>query len=39
MLGNVAFDGVVGDAVDVMFRANIRNVRMLKRWLDKQPKA
>jgi hypothetical protein len=30
---------VVGDAVDVMFRANIRNVRMLKRWLDKQPKA
>jgi hypothetical protein len=30
---------VVGDAVDVMFRANIRNVRMLRRWLDKQPSA
>jgi hypothetical protein len=40
MLGNVAVDGVVGlvpvagDAFDVMFRANMRNVRMLKRWLD-----
>ncbi|MFN5721124.1 MAG: DUF4112 domain-containing protein, partial [Bradyrhizobium sp.] len=22
----------------VMFRANIRNVRMLRRWLDKQPR-
>ncbi len=45
MLGNVALDGVVGlvpvagDAFDVMFRANVRNVRMLKRWLDKQPRA
>jgi hypothetical protein len=45
MLANVAVDGVIGmvpvagDAFDVMFRANIRNVRMLKRWLDKQPKA
>jgi len=44
MLGNVAVDGVVGlvpvagDAFDVMFRANVRNVRMLKRWLDKQPR-
>ena len=44
MLGNVALDGVVGlvpvagDAFDVMFRANVRNVRMLKRWLDKQPR-
>lgn len=43
MLGNVALDGVVGlvplagDAFDVMFRANVRNVRMLRRWLDKQP--
>jgi len=43
MLGNVALDGVVGmvplagDAFDVMFRANIRNVRLLKRWMDKQP--
>ncbi|WP_291868820.1 DUF4112 domain-containing protein [Bradyrhizobium sp.] len=44
MLGNVALDGVVGlvplagDAFDVMFRANVRNVRMLRRWLDKQPR-
>ena len=44
MLGNVALDGVVGlvpvagDAFDVMFRANIRNVRLLRRWLDKQPR-
>ncbi|WP_342726608.1 DUF4112 domain-containing protein [Bradyrhizobium sp. B097] len=44
MLANVAVDGVVGmvpvagDAFDVMFRANIRNVRMLRRWLDKQPR-
>jgi hypothetical protein len=44
MLGNVAVDGVVGmvpvagDAFDVMFRANVRNVRMLKRWMDKQPR-
>ena len=42
MLGNVAVDGVVGivpfagDAFDVMFRANIRNVRLLRRWIDKQ---
>ena len=43
MLANVAVDGVVGlvpvagDAFDVMFRANVRNVRMLKRWLDRHP--
>ena len=43
MLANVALDGVVGivplagDAFDVMFRANVRNVRMLRRWMDKQP--
>jgi len=42
MLGNVALDGVVGivpvagDAFDVMFKANMRNVRLLRRWLDKQ---
>ncbi len=42
MLGNVAVDGVVGvvplagDAFDVMFKANMRNIRMLRRWLDKQ---
>lgn len=45
MLGNVALDGVVGlvpfagDAFDVMFRANVRNMRILKRWMDKQPRA
>jgi Domain of unknown function (DUF4112) len=44
MLGNVAIQGVVGtvpvagDAFDVMFRANIRNVRLLRRWMDKQPR-
>jgi hypothetical protein len=44
MLGNVAVDGLVGlvpvagDAFDVMFRANIRNVRMLRHWLDRQPR-
>ena len=42
MLGNVAVDGVVGmvplagDAFDVLFRANMRNVRLLRRWLDSQ---
>ena len=44
MLGNVAIQGVVGavpvagDAFDVLFRANIRNVRMLRRWMDKHPR-
>jgi hypothetical protein len=44
MLGNVAVDGVVGmvplagDAFDVLFRANMRNVRLLRRWLEKQPR-
>ncbi|HKS19740.1 MAG TPA: DUF4112 domain-containing protein [Bradyrhizobium sp.] len=43
MLANVALDGVVGlvplagDAFDVMFRANVRNVRLLRRWMEKQP--
>ena len=42
MLGNVAIQGVVGtvpvagDAFDVLFRANMRNVRLLRRWMDKQ---
>ena len=42
MLSNVAIQGVIGvvpvagDAFDVLFRANIRNVRMLQRWMDKQ---
>ena len=45
MLANVAVDGVVGmvplagDAFDVMFRANVRNVKMLKKWMDKEPRA
>jgi hypothetical protein len=44
MLGNVTVDTVVGfvplagDAFDVAFRSNMRNVRMLQRWLDKQDK-
>jgi hypothetical protein len=43
MLGNVAVQGVVGmvpvagDAFDVLFRANIRNVLLLRRWMDRQP--
>jgi hypothetical protein len=42
MLANVALEGVVGmvpiagDAFDVMFRANIRNMRMLRNWSDRQ---
>lgn len=44
MLANVALDGAIGlvplagDAFDVMFRANVRNVRLLKRWMEKQPR-
>jgi hypothetical protein len=44
MLGNVAFQGVVGtvpiagDAIDVLFRANMRNARLLRRWLETQPR-
>src|SRR2546423_10601679 len=44
MLGNVAIQGVgctvpvAGDAFDVLFRANIRNVRLLRRWIDRQPR-
>jgi hypothetical protein len=43
MLGNVAFQGIVGtvpvagDAIDVLFRANMRNARLLRNWLEKQP--
>ena len=39
MLANVALDGIVGaipilgDAFDVAFRANRRNVALLRRWL------
>ena len=41
MSGNVAFDTaigfipLVGDAVDFLFRSNTRNLRIVKRWLDK----
>jgi hypothetical protein len=44
MLGNVAVQGtigtvpVAGDAFDVLFRANMRNARILRRWLDTQPR-
>ncbi|WP_213775877.1 DUF4112 domain-containing protein [Bradyrhizobium sp. dw_78] len=44
MLANVALEGVVGmvpvagDAFDVLFRANIRNMRMLRHWMDRQPR-
>jgi hypothetical protein len=44
MLGNVAFQGLVGavpvagDAIDVLFRANMRNARLLRRWLETQPR-
>ena len=42
MLANVALEGAVGmvpvagDAFDVMFRANIRNMRILRHWMDRQ---
>jgi uncharacterized protein DUF4112 len=42
MLGNVAIQGVVGavpvagDAFDVLYRANMRNAGILRRWMDKQ---
>jgi hypothetical protein len=41
MLGNVAVQGVIGtvpvagDAFDVLFRANMRNARILRRWLER----
>jgi hypothetical protein len=44
MLGNVALDGVVGavplvgDAFDVMWRSNRRNMRLLQDWLDRTEK-
>jgi hypothetical protein len=44
MLANVALEGTVGlvpiagDAFDVMFRANMRNVRLLRNWMEKQPR-
>ena len=42
MLGNVAVQGVVGtvpvagDAFGVLYRANMRNARILRRWLERQ---
>jgi hypothetical protein len=42
MLGNVALDGVfgavplIGDAFDVLWRANRRNVLLLREWLDQE---
>jgi hypothetical protein len=44
MLGNVALDGLVGavpllgDAFDVMFKSNRRNMQLLRNWLDRQPR-
>jgi hypothetical protein len=41
MGSNVAFDTVlgaiplIGDAFDIAFRSNTRNLRIIKRWLDK----
>ena len=41
MLGNVAVDGVVGavrlvgDAFDVLWRGNRRNMRILRAWLER----
>ena len=42
MLANVALDGfvgavpLVGDAFDVVWRANRRNMRLLQEWLDRE---
>jgi hypothetical protein len=42
MLANVALDGVVGaipvvgDAFDVMWRANVRNMRILHEWMERE---
>ncbi|WP_300181704.1 DUF4112 domain-containing protein [Bradyrhizobium sp.] len=44
MLANVALEGTVGmvpvagDAFDVLFRANMRNMRLLRRWMERQPR-
>jgi len=42
MLGNVALDGVIGavpvagDVFDVLWRANKRNMRLLREWMDRE---
>ncbi len=44
MLANVALEGAVGmvpvagDAFDVLFRANMRNMRLLRQWVERQPR-
>jgi hypothetical protein len=27
---------VVGDVFDVAFKANVRNIRLLRKWIDRQ---
>jgi Domain of unknown function (DUF4112) len=45
MMGNVALDGIVGavplvgDAFDVMWRSNRRNMRLLQNWLDRDDRS
>jgi hypothetical protein len=45
MLGNVAIDGlfgaipVAGEVFDVLYRANQRNVRILRDWLEAKIRA
>jgi Domain of unknown function (DUF4112) len=42
MLSNVAIDGVVGaipvvgDAFDVVWRANVKNMRLLREWMQRE---
>jgi Domain of unknown function (DUF4112) len=42
MLGNVALDGMIGavplagDAFDVIWRSNRRNMRLLREWLERE---
>jgi hypothetical protein len=42
MLGNVALDGMIGavplagDAFDVLWRSNRRNMRLLREWLERE---
>ena len=45
MLGNIAIDStvgavpLVGDVFDVMWRANRRNMRILRNWLEREERA
>jgi hypothetical protein len=45
MIGNVAIDGlagsvpIIGDLVDLAFRANMRNMRLLRRHFDQMDRA